>query len=1326
MRRGLTGTPPPGGPPAGGAGGLNGTPPPSEPPDDELGGDYQSDFSGMPPMAAPGGNTPGQEWVQAEWPGAPGFGRAIPGALGGGGAEPVEGMPADLARRLQESLNREKDVRGLDKGERRELRKREYRMRADALRAHGRRLAEGGMVGAVDPETGEVLGGAAGVAERNRRAQSSAGMGGGPGGTAGLGAAPGARGGQGGQGNRPLEVTAQTVQVTVPQNGTVVVNQGAPPGGPYAGGAFGRGGPMGTTALAHMAAPEGAGAFGRTGITGTRGLQPLGGQPGVYGAQGGLIGPPAPAPGQMAPAWLSRALAAGDTGVMPPRVRAAGRGVGDGGGGGGLFGEGGFGAIYAAERVGGTLSNFAAGALRAGARFDRSAWENAYARGLLGTGAGMSGLGSREMQAQIDASGRYRISASPAQNPLAGVLGLGNRRSAERYMDPFEQERTETAFRQRVDPTVARGDPRMEQIMRVATMTNTQGPELVASLAAAGMHLGVNARSAAGSDELNRLFMGGFGQGFSPQELEHLIAMGGPGLREAGMTPQQIMGAAVVGRRAGLEDRSTAFALRQVSNLALAPSGPEFYELQRLFGSGAPSATRLQERVRATQTTANRVQLQQQEQRLAEGSPWRQMEDLGFSMQQQSLDFAERGNLRQERGFARSEANIQRGYGALSRQGAALGRGAAGLERAQRGRQIDIEYNRFRYGADTPQSFSRDAYFAQQRAAAEAARTGGTIPDAIQQNAPGFEARQFYGGVEHQRRMLVYGQTPWLAGAAYEEQQAELTRQEQMFQEQAAAEIPGRALQAEERDAQLADRAAELADHRAALADSRADLDASREALTDQREALGEERSRLLEQQKMLNLQVEAHRLDLKNNWDSLTIQQELLAQQAGLEEIERQPTAEEITAFREQQGVDPVTILRQLGNMTDLERRRTLGALGMEESSASGSALMVQVAAQRQRDADRAEIARRRAAGEQVEDLPESVLQAPVPTPGAMESIWDRFTETAVGRWLRSAVPGMRTEANAGLQANASGWDTLESYIAAAANVPMGGPNAPGAMVLANAAGVAASAAPTVIALAQLRQWAQMRGLLQAAGQGGAALLPGAAATTATTAAGTGGGGALAGVGGALAPLAVPAAIIASIAALTGGAVLLREHTQSEAEQGAMRLSPEQQRAYAAARAHGYDERISLQIAESRVMEGANEAQWQSLYESTIRSPIGLSGELSRRGRGGWTAWGEQGLAAPPALAPPGAGGVPGAPGAAGTEAAPVTSQGIPGAPVQPGQGAPGQVVAPVAETTFNFPGMTVTVTGDISEEQKQRLGEEVGTLVVTAIKDAAAAARP
>ena len=48
------------------------------------------------------------------------------------------------------------------------------------------------------------------------------------------------------------------------------------------------------------------------------------------------------------------------------------------------------------------------------------------------------------------------------------------------------------------------------------------------------------------------------------------------------------------------------------------------------------------------------------------------------------------------------------------------------------------------------------------------------------------------------------------------------------------------------------------------------------------------------------------------------------------------------------------------------------------------------------------------------------------------------------------------------------------------------------------------------------------------------------------------------------------------------------------------------------------------------------------------------------------------------------------------------------------------------VTQTTFTFPGMSVTVTGDLSEDQKARLGEEVGTLVVTAIKDAAAAARP
>ncbi|HEX6786491.1 MAG TPA: hypothetical protein VF076_04805, partial [Acidimicrobiales bacterium] len=159
-------------------------------------------------------------------------------------------------------------------------------------------------------------------------------------------------------------------------------------------------------------------------------------------------------------------------------------------------------------------------------------------------------------------------------------------------------------------------------------------------------------------------------------------------------------------------------------------------------------------------------------------------------------------------------------------------------------------------------------------------------------------------------------------------------------------------------------------------------------------------------------------------------------------------------------------------------------------------------------------------------------------------------------------------------------------------------------------------------------------------------------------------------------------------------------------------------QAVYAEAMRRGFGEQGALQIAQSGVMAGANQAQWDS-FASTAHKNLagGLTGELQRRQGMGWTAWGEQGMTAAPVVASPAAG-------AAGPGGA-VTAEGLPGAPAAAG-GQAAVTTAPVTQNTFQFPGMSVTVNGDLSEEQKQRLGEEVGTLVVTAIKDAAAAARP
>ena len=1200
-RGGLGGTSPPGGPPTLGATGLNGTPPPS-------GG------TGMPGMVT-GGTTAGQEWVQPAWPGAPGFGRAVPqlGPLDPSApGRSVEAMPEELARLLEESLAREGAAQRAPREVRNAVQARELRARANLLRAQGQRT-EGELFGA--PGT------------------------------------PSARGAPAG----PLEVTAQTVQVTVPQNGTVNVTQGGAPAGPGAPGVGGGGGggqapPAGPVGVGPggpggPATPPGVGAFGLTGPTGTRGLQPLGG--------GG-----APPGGG---AWPSQQPGGALSG--PPWTPAYNYGRGGGGGGGrGRGGRDWYPAMFAAQNLAGGAAAFYGGATSAAARFDRSAWENALARGLLGdeTGPGAPGLTGGAMARQMEASRAYRVTASPnadpfAGNPLERVLGgrfaTGDRRSAERYMDIFEQERTATAFRQRIDPNFrqgAAGDQRLEQVMRVATMTNTQGPEYVAAQRAAAVALGIDAGTPAGQQRLNQLFLGGFARGIAPDELQHVVAMGGPGLRQAGMSDQEIIGMAVLARQAGLEPRSAAYAGRQLSNLKIAPSGQEFYELQRLFGSGAPSLTALEEQLQATGLQGQRASQQQAERRMVEGSPWRRMEDLGFEMQAQSLAFAETGNVRQERGFARQEANLTRGYGALGRQELALGRAEEGLGRARRGREVEIAYNRFRYGADTPASFSRDAYFAQQRALAEAARTGQPVPDELQQNAPGFEARQFYGGVEHQRRMLVYGQTPWLAGRAYEEQQAELTRQEQLYQEQAAAEIPGRALQAEERDAALKSREAEIADHRAALADSRADLDASREALTDQREALAEERQRLTSQQEMLGLQVEAHRQDLEASWEALTFQQDLLARQAGVEAIGRQPSAEAVAAFAAEYQADPAAITQRLALLTPEAETRVREAMGFGEASAAGNVLVGYVEQQR------AENERARAEGR----APVNVMAAAgtTPTPEGMEGMWGDFIESAVGRWLRSALPGQRFETTGGLAANALGGDDLQAYLAAMAQGALGpamGPLGPLLMGGANTGGVLAAGAGTAFSIMQLLQLRNLAGAVR--GLQGAAPAAGPALATAATGGGgaAGGAGVAGGAGGAaaLAPFLLPLLAGVGITALVGGAYAGREATQSQAEAQAMRLSPQQREAYTAARTHGYDERLALQIAESRVMEGATEAQWASFQESSRLSPVGVPGELSRRGRGGWTAWGEQGLAESPVVA---------------------TSEGLPGPPSRRGRRAP------------------------------------------------------
>jgi hypothetical protein len=652
------------------------------------------------------------------------------------------------------------------------------------------------------------------------------------------------------------------------------------------------------------------------------------------------------------------------------------------------------------------------------------------------------------------------------------------------------------------------------------------------------------------------------------------------------------------------------------------------------------------------------------------GSPWRRQADLGFAMQAQQLEFAEAGNVRQERGFARSEANLQRGYGALGRQELALGRGVQGLERATRGRAIEVEYNRFRYGADTPASFSRDAYFAQQRALAEAARTGAPIPDEVRQNAPGFEARQFYGGVEHQRRMLVYGQTPWLAGRAYEEQQAELTRQEQLFQEQAAAEIPGRSLQAEERDAQLRDRAAEIEDHRAALADSRADLDASREALNDQRQALAEERTRLVSQQEMLTLQIETYQKDLEANWESLTFQQDLLAQQGGIAAIGRRPSEEAVAAFAAEYQANPAAIAERLALLSPAAETRVREAFGMGDASAAGNVL-VGLTTQQRAENERA-LAEGRA--------PVNVLtQAGViPTPSGMEASWNRLTESAFGRWLRSAVPGMRTQVAGGNAANQTGADDLASYLAAFGGGVMGGAMGPGMMLGANAAGIGAGALGTAL------QLAQVAGIFALLGKGGAAAAPGVLAAT--------GGGGAAGAGAGAAGVTAAggaggAGLMATLLPILGMGALV-------AGGGVAQM--------------GINQALGVTRAE-------DPAWLQGLAAATSMTPGGAG--VNRP----FVEWlrGQAGIQAP--LSPEAAAFAatqqqPGQEGA-------VTSQGLPGAPAGPG----GTVVAAGGvQNTFTFPGMSVTVNGDLSEDQKQRLGEEVGTLVVTAIKEAATAARP
>lgn len=453
---------------------------------------------------------------------------------------------------------------------------------------------------------------------------------------------------------------------------------------------------------------------------------------------------------------------------------------------------------------------------------------------------------------------------TPGMRPALEALG--------NLVTPDELAATTRELNQRLLPSrPIQPEDRIAQVTeQLAVLSGQPGIKIADSIGVLNLHLGVTAGQALSS-------LAGAYTAFSidPQELAQTVMMSGASLMIAnGQSPQTTLastiGAMVIGRLAGVAPRAIGSTFRRLTDLFYAPSGTDRYMLNMLLpgNENLPSPAELRRSASDAQVVAQHLSLQASAERLGLAVP------AGSPYAEGPFVAAQRAQWASEQlGLVISGRELARSQEALNRE-----RALFGLERA---------YLQAQYGPNLG-PVDRNAYYAYERAVLEARRTSQPLPGPQDFPSVGLIAREFYGSIEHQRRMLVYGQSPLLAGEAYEEQMAELERQSRLFEERQKYEADIRRQQVENQSKSL---------------------DAQQAALDDQREALRA-------QSAAVQAQIAAAQRELELARQQFGAQLEVFRREVAVYELLNRPvTPKEAQQFIAETGLDVPRVIQYLAH---------------------------------------------------------------------------------------------------------------------------------------------------------------------------------------------------------------------------------------------------------------------------------------------------------------------------------------------------------------------------------------------------------------------------